>query len=73
MQFVSVGLWIDGERGVTSKHFFSTEVLHVDQQLELFPQSQMEEILKAWKHTNMKSRQSLMFVFMNSFMKSHDC
>lgn len=47
MQSVSVGLWVDGERGVTSKHFVPTEVLHVDQQLKLFPQSQMEETLQA--------------------------
>lgn len=46
MQSVSVGLWADGERGVTSEHLVSLKVLHVDQQLVPLPQSQVEEILK---------------------------
>lgn len=49
MQSVSVGLWIDGERGVTGKRHVSTEVLHVDQQLVPFPQSEVEETLEAYK------------------------
>lgn len=49
VQSVSVGLWIDGERGVTGKRHVSTEVLHVDQQLVPFPQSEVEETLEAYK------------------------
>lgn len=52
MQLISVTLSVDGKRGVTSEHFFSVKVLHVDQQLVISLACQLVDVLKTCTHTH---------------------
>lgn len=51
IQPVAVRLPIDGERGVTSKHFVSIKIFHVDHQLVPFSLRQVEDIFQTWRES----------------------